>query len=267
MDTTTDKSLPFLTRSMLDFQFGSKLELVVSVRSNIIRTINIVGATKAGVFKYSITTQNIEDTIVSRFNMGDMPIWVSVVDANGTIEKGNVWVKVDLAVNNDNVFGLTAGYVYGIQTISYPMAKMLPADPTNGQLTIAQSTNPAAGAEWSITVPLGEMWEILAIRFSLVTAATVGNRVVHIIAQVAGQTAYELISNTTQIISQNKTYTAMAGFTANSSADDNDIIIPMSTGIFIPQGDILSSQTTNLAAGDDFGVATITIRKHLILHI
>lgn len=45
-----------------------------------------------------------------------------------------------------------------------------------GRLITVQPANPAAGAEWAQAVPANKRWLIRAVKFRLVTSATVGNR-------------------------------------------------------------------------------------------
>src|SRR6516162_1693189 len=51
-------------------------------------------------------------------------------------------------------------------------------------------TTPAAGANWTVTVPGGRMWRPIAINATLVTSAAVANRIPGIQFQIYGVTTY-----------------------------------------------------------------------------
>jgi len=250
---------------MLNFEYAARFELVVSSRSTVASTINIVGATREGLFKFSHLTVPGSTTLKERFNIPDLPIWVSVVDKIEDIKKGHVYTHVDLAINSDTIQALTAGYVYSKHSLTWPMSNIEPSDPTPGAVVATNATNPAAGAEWNITVPDGEMWRIMAIRFNLVTSATVANRRVHVSLEVGGAPAFELISSVDQAASLTRAYTCQAVGGAGTFSDDNDILIAMPDNMLIPGGDIIRTLTTNLQAGDDYGVATITYQRYITL--
>jgi hypothetical protein len=71
---------------------------------------------------------------------------------------------------------LIAGYVSDKYLQSYP------GTPTRGPLEgpgkiTTVSAAPAAGADWTVTCPIGERWKVLGAFFYLVTSATVATRV------------------------------------------------------------------------------------------
>jgi hypothetical protein len=65
-----------------------------------------------------------------------------------------------------------------------------------GQIEIITVANPAAGVDFSYTIPAGYTFELLGVAFQLVTSATVANRACHLIVTDSGDV--EVASSTQQ---------------------------------------------------------------------
>lgn len=132
-----------------------------------------------------------------------------------------------------------------------------------GNLLTLTSANPAAGVEWSYTVPDGEVWKIHHIDAQLVTAATVGSRRVHIRFTDLDGSIIDAFSSVDQIISETKNYSVAHFGSTPDETDSNFILINIPDGILVNGGGTIRSVTTNLAAGDNWSVATILVEKYL----
>lgn len=118
-------------------------------------------------------------------------------------------------------------------------------------------TTPAAGAQWSYTVPAGEVVSLAAIRATLTTDATVANRVPGIeIVNAAGTVVY---SQTTAItVPASTTRTLVFAPTAESSAPANGVALTTIPDDFILNaGWIVRSTLTAGAAGDAYTAITL----------
>lgn len=258
--------LPFLVRDMLAFEYAASIELVITARSKSADEINVVGATREGLFKYTFLTNTSVDTAqVVRFAIPDLPIWISITDRDGAIVLGAVYIKADLAINGDTIHALTSGYVYNIKSLSWPAVNLETAEGHKGAITVIESADPAAGTELSITVPLGEEWKIKAMRFQFVTAATVGTRNVHVTVEINGAPIYTFFTGNGQIISQTLNYSLYPLPTTNDLLNDNDISMPIPDDIIVPGGDIIKTETVNLAAGDNFGKMQVYVERFIKL--
>lgn len=257
--------LPYILRDMLRFEYGTKFALNVSYRAFGTDSFNVVGATREGIFKYTVAPTADTSTHQLKFNIPDLPIWISVVDKLGQIVRGELYVNVALEINDDKIHVLTAGYVYSTQALSWPASNIETPEIIKGGILGKNSANPAAGAQITQSVPAGESWRIISCRFSLTTAVAVANRRVHLVFEIAGSPAFECIAAIDQIAGQTKTYTAMACGSSAPVSDDNDIIIPIPENIIIPADDIFYTQTTDMQAGDDFGIMKTVYERYAVL--
>jgi len=79
--------------------------------------------------------------------------------------------------------------------------------------------NPAVGSQYTITVPGGKVWRIMAVYFTLVTGITAGNRYPAVaFLDGDGDTYAEPAGTTAQAASATTSYSAMARYGANSFA-------------------------------------------------
>lgn len=242
---------------MLDFEQGAGFELIATIVSTSAETIDITGATKAGPFRFSIQTDGTGANQIVRMRMSDLPLWVTAIDQVRQIRKGRVYIHLALAINNDQLYSLLSGYVYSARALAWPAANLNEPDMIDGEVKAVNGTNPAAGSEISYTVPAYYTLELLSITFSLVTSATVASRSVHLNIQVSGATVYQGILNTSQAASTTRTYFFQAGHSLFTDFDNTTILGPLPAKIIIPPGDIITTTTTNLQAGDDFGLPVI----------
>lgn len=135
-------------------------------------------------------------------------------------------------------------------------------------LTLRTIANPAAGAHWSVTVPAGEIWQLWAITYRLVTSAVAGVRSVgHVIDEGAlGGLLIPFISEQARVTGQAASITAdYAYYGANRTAFSNaaENLGPTDSGagstmigpvpdLLVPAGQRLRSV---MFGGTAFGVA------------
>jgi hypothetical protein len=265
MENNEKIALPFLTRKMLNFEYATRFQLLLSTRAILASTIDIVGATKEGIFKFSKTVGTTSTTEETYFNIPDLPIWVSVIDRSYAAFSGEVYAGVALAINGTKIQELCAGYVYQTQGITWPSINKESPQEQKGKLDVYSGTNPAAGVETSVTVPGGECWKIKALSVDFTTSATAANRRVHLKFQIEGADIYEFISSIDHAASLTKHYVFQPVPTAGTYSDDNDIIVPIAEDIFLLPGDSITTSTTNKQAGDDFAAIECFVERFIYL--
>lgn len=122
-----------------------------------------------------------------------------------------------------------------------------------GSMSTTTGSDPAAGAELSVTVPAGERWELVSVQASLVTSAVAANRRV-VLTVDNGTTVYARIPvGATQAASLTYVYGFIAGLGyANGSVLDLNV----TTGVppmILEAGYRIRTATVNIDAGDNWG--------------
>ena len=261
-------SLPFLIRKMLSFEFAAAFALEIDVWSTRSNVIELVGYTKEGPFKYSIAIGGAGTRENFTRRIPDIPIAISVLTDPDNTYKGEIYCTIYLTANETKIQQLARGYPWGQGGVSWPQ----PAgeDAGNGRFmqTAEASADPAAGVEATLTVPTGEIWIVHGAVIQLVTAATAGSRRVHLVVespQSGSNSNRDFFGNTDQIISETKKYTFAPLGNISDETDDNDIVINIPDQLVLRPTDTISTQTTNLAAGDNFTPLKLFIEKFMML--
>jgi len=257
--------LPFLTRSHLDFDKTAQFSLVLTEQSGNTGDILITGATKSGPFSYKYSLGNTATPTVTRLNLNDVPIFVSVSAVDAFMNPGTCYISLSLHINGTLCQVLLSGYVYSTQPLTWPMSDVRPSIPILVAPIGLTGSDPAAGAEISQTVPIYQMWRLKAIRFSLVTSATVANRRVHVVITTAdGMVPIDLLSSVDHAASLTRNYSCVPVSTLGVFSDDNDIIIPIPDELWLNYTNTITTSTTNLQVGDNFSAPTFWIEKHYV---
>lgn len=264
MENQDLQSLPFITRDMLSFEHATTFSLICRIQSDSTGPLTIRGATKEGPFTLSLVgSPSSNFAITTRiFNLPDLPIWISINDEDGNFDHGGAYVVMNLGINEDVSRVLLSGYVSRQNPISWPSSNIEPQNPFK-RIRTTSGSNPAAGAETSITVPANEMWKLRGWSATLVTDGTAANRIVHLKATWGGVILFETISATTQTASLSRVYSAAIQSPGGAAADDNDIILALPHDIILPQTATITTVTTAIVAGDNWGAPVAYIERFL----
>lgn len=256
--------LPFLVRDMLRFEGAVAFGLKLEVQSLIAGTLTIRGLTREGMFTYkqALLGNSLRETY--NFRLPDVPTEISVLDESNNQIQGTCYARISLTANGETVYNLCTGYVYAHKGISFPQTTNEATSSYIGQVTGVITANPAAGANWSAVVPNGQMWRIIAITFSLTTAAAAANRRVHLHFTTTDGPEIETYPSVDQVISTTITYNcAHYGYTPDETNDDR-VLINIPPNILMRAGDEISSHVTNMNVGDNLTSASILVEKFLV---
>ena len=245
-------SLPFATRDQLDFQQGQVFGIRVTAQADSANPFYIKGATRSGTFTYRVSSTNDSAPSITDFELSDIPIWITVLDADGNYFMGELYVAVTLLAAGDPVMQLCAGYVYLQHAISWPMANIEPATPLVGFLELETISNPAAGDEFSIGPSANQMWRVHGLAFQLVASAGAANRIVHVEFAQQSTPIWELISGTTQTANQTRNYRCGGIGTTATFASGTSILLALPQPFLMDELCVLRSSTENIQTGDQY---------------
>lgn len=132
-------------------------------------------------------------------------------------------------------------------------------------VTSVTGADPAAGSEWSITVPTGERWNLLAVTVQCVQGATQTpqHRLIiddgtNILLEIgAGGGIDQTISSTAQVTWAE----GIAAAAHTATAGDEVFTGPLPDGLVLEAGFRLRSSTDGIGANTNFGVPRATVQK------
>lgn len=124
-----------------------------------------------------------------------------------------------------------------------------------------QVANPAAGAEWSVTVPTGSVWRVRSIYSQLVTSATVANRLTSVVMKdAAGNIFFQSFLTGAQTAGGTWTivFSVNAPNTTLGSFNNSELFIP---DVVLPEGAVVISKSSGLQAGDQYSAISLLIEQ------
>ena len=124
---------------------------------------------------------------------------------------------------------------------------------------LVKASQPAAGADWSLTVPGGRIWRVRSLVATLATAVAVANRVVQFTLSdqtdvyLSVQTLPPVVASTTVRYSLWEGQADLATLTAGL-----DIGAPLWC-FWMPAGTVIASSTTALQAADQWSLVKLFV--------
>jgi len=257
------KSLPFLTRKMLNFEHGTKFELGLNIWACGGETVLISGLTKDGPFSFKVIGPSNCGPSNKLFNISDIPVYLSIIVITGNIDRGKVYANLYLNVNSTKVYSFISGYVTSTVGLTWPYGRG--EDPKSGMgvFESVTGTNPAAGAEVEEYVPSGKLWRIHAFRINFTTDATVADRAVSLAIAGINGNIIRIPSSVVQTASTTRIYQFGVGLLNLENATSGIITVPLFPDLFLNPADIISTITTNRQATDNFGAPEMYVERLL----
>lgn len=140
----------------------------------------------------------------------------------------------------------------------------LPAYPHDLKPQVVTGADPAAGTEISVTVPDGEVWELLSIRFQFITSAVANNR--RVLLSLTDGTDEFSFTAAPGTQAQSKTFEySFTSYGANVDGGADDVIsAPLgSRPPVLRAGDVIRTVTKRKDAGDNFSAPVLYVVKYV----
>lgn len=255
----------FISRKQLAFSGATSFQLIIETKSRRTDNLTITGATKEGVFTLTHTTLTGLALQTEIFRIPDVPIWITVADEGNVFLNGETYVSISLGINDNKIQQLAAGYVSGLQKLSWPDTNIQQKIGNSlGLIKTVTTANPAAGAQISQTVPAGVIWKIKGIRARLTTDATVANRYAKYFLTLPDGGIITAISATPHTASLPVDYMAADYGTHGVTVGFGEYMIGLPSDIYLPAGSTITTVVNGMVAGDDWGAALIWVEEFIV---
>lgn len=126
---------------------------------------------------------------------------------------------------------------------------------------VVQSSNPAVNTELSLTVTTGQIYELYAVSFSLVTDSNTANRAVTLIIDDGTNTFARIRTAVTQAASLTYTYTFAVGLPMVTTVTGTEVTCALPGPLPMAGGYRIRTSTANIQAGDDYGVMSAAVLR------
>jgi len=214
---------------------------------------------------WSHTPNTNRTRATSRFPLIEGFLLSVIVDATGlAYRRGHTWCMVSIqrgeAATGVAEAVLIADYITDTRRLAWPVDVLSRPTDGLGLISSVAGSDPAAGAEWSITVPAGARWRVLGVIATLTTSATVASRIATLVVDDGTNWLYNSAAQTAQGASQYVVYCWGAALPSAATAGgvSNN---PLPTGLDLAPGYRLRSSTANLQVGDDWSAPRALVQE------
>jgi hypothetical protein len=182
----------------------------------------------------------------------------------GAPRRGQVFVIVDLVRGRLGALQplgvLLQGYVQDTTVLAWPGSPIIASPEGPGFTRLVTGTNPGAGIEIIETVPTNARWRLLSIAASLVTDATVTNRLPSLVLDDGASIYARIPAAAVQVASLTTLYTWAVGAVNNAVATSVSAA-PAPQGVMLMGGHRIRTLTANIAGGDDWGAPVYVVEE------
>lgn len=260
------KNLPFLAREMLDFGDSSAfgLQINCSPKASASATIFVRGVTKFGPFTYQCAVTAAGGQQDFNFVLPDIPIFLSITQANTITVMNGVWVCCRLTVNGDVGVVLTQGYPNTNTALSWPVQQNYHRLQLEGDRTQVTGVDPSAGANLSFSVPAGAFYEIVGVKFLFTAAVAVANRRPSVRATFGGNVLFDSAAPADITASQAVTCSFFQGASVQNDATGLRMNAPLPNTLLLEPGTVISTNVANIQGADTITAVVVDLKAYYL---
>jgi hypothetical protein len=239
---------------------GSAASVRLAIEGRLIATDGSVNTIRA---ELAPTSDRLASTVIANAREG----WLlhgHVRVVSGAPNIGQCFCRVEIVRGRTGdvtpLMTLAQGYVGALSNLTWPEQFTVAPGDGRGFIRNVTGTDPAAGADWSETVPTNARWRLIAARAALVTDATVASRTASITVDDGTTTVWNMPCHTTQAASLTFTYYFTA-IGASGFASGNTLVIPAPPDMVMGPGWRVRAQTGTIQAGDNWGAPQLWVEE------
>jgi hypothetical protein len=184
-----------------------------------------------------------------------------------TFQRGQTFVRAALARAGQTIAAaavlLVSDYVTQLQPTGWPAATLRSPVEERGAITPLQPADPAAGADFTFTVPTSTRVQILAMHALFTTAVAVANRNIEMLFSGGLGTVWRVSAPVTVAASTAAHINLGQSFVASGGVVPADIVLPLPGAFLMHGGDTIQSVTTNIQAADQWSAIIFTVEQWL----
>lgn len=128
-------------------------------------------------------------------------------------------------------------------------------------LRFSTATNPAAGADFTLTVPQSEFWRIVAVTATFTTAAAVANRRPRFTIRQTGVYLMDFPTATDITAGLTTQVTWVQGQVAETGLVNSRLVAPIPEQLWVPATFEIESLTDNIQAADQWSTIIIQYER------
>jgi hypothetical protein len=163
-------------------------------------------------------------------------------------------------IANQSMQILASGFISEYRPISWPPGPQERSTEGRGWLHSQLVSVPAAGADFSITVPSNLIWRVSSVIATLVTSATVATRITHLVIDDGTNVVSDSVMRNGVTASSTQLMTWGSSF-QQAAPSDNSQPGYLEDGLVVPAGFRIRSLTTALQAADQYSAIYLLVEE------
>lgn len=125
-----------------------------------------------------------------------------------------------------------------------------------------QVAQPAAGAEWSVTVPAGQVWRLLMAFSQFTASGTVANRFPGQLKITDGVNILGQICHSVSVAAGGIVFVTLArGIPIAPANNNSNILLALPDAVVLPPGSIISTTTNGIQTGDQYSIISLLVES------
>lgn len=219
-------------------------------------------------FAFTHTPATDRSASLESFQLAEGYLLSAVVfPTSGTPRRGQTFVEIGFLRGKTTTAAavdvLAKDYVAVAEPLAFPGSPIHSSLEGSGAIRSITGTDPAAGVEVSEAVPTDARWRVLTVLWELVADATVANRQPQLQLTDGATVLSKTRALTAQTASQTRIYNYSLNYpdnTPSQTAGEYQSFLPIN---MLAAGFIISSDTTSLQAGDNYGAPQLLVEEWL----
>lgn len=197
--------------------------------------------------------------------------YLLAVSATSTaaISRGQTWVEAILlrspAQSTLHVQTLFADYCTQSYFPSWPNGRIIHPTESTGFRTLQTVTSPAAGADWTFTVPSNSRFKIISLNAVLATSAVAGNRQVQIEITNAGGSVVWVGAANANIPASTTANVSATGTAPLTPVITTDVYCLLPPDLFLEGTFIIKAVTAGILGGDQWSAIQMYVETYIDL--
>lgn len=205
----------------------------------------------------TLTTHNISEGFL---------IGLALVPETATFARGDAYATVGITRGGDEPGSITqvlaSDYIEALSGPTFPTGPVLSTVSGRGALNDELQTDPAAGDEFSITIPNRARQRLVSAFFTLVTDGTAADRRFTLELATVGGVMVQTLATASQPASTTRSY-SLAHWGESPGLIASTEMINWPDHAFMSGGNFLRTNTANLQAGDNYVAPLLFIEEWL----
>ncbi len=183
-----------------------------------------------------------------------------------TTQRGQLFVSLAVQRGPNLSSGITTAfllqdYIDLVDQTGWPPGRYISSTDGAGAILSTAVANPAAGADWSFTVPAQSRAKVRSVKAQLATSATAGARLARLQITDGTNVVFTVVPTITQTVSLTWTYDWALGMGGELNASANNFVGEALPDMLLEPGWVIGTSTAAISATDQWSLIRLETER------